>query len=111
MPNKEVFDVLRAYYYEYPHLMSNRMMNEVKISSFGSKELVEAIKVLKVVEVDDFESFYSYINWDHFLIFKVKNDYYFCDTELAPVYNEGSLLKILDYNLYLRKDKIDKLSK
>lgn len=105
------FKVLKDYYYQSPDLMSNNLIAEVKLSHFKDKDLIEDIKALNVIELDNIESFYSYCNWDHFLIFKVENDYYFCYTELVPSFDKAALLKILDYNLYLRKDKIDRISK
>jgi hypothetical protein len=106
--NKEVFFELREHIFlkdVYKHI------NEVKISSLSNPNIVDEIKTLNVIKLDNLESFSSYINYDYFLIFKFKDDYYFCDTELFPSLGIFSLVKIVDYNLYLRKDKMKNLNK
>lgn len=83
---------------------------ECKLSSLENKDkIINEIKTLKIIEIDNLDEFYSYSNYDHFLIFKNKNEYYFCNTELIPAVNKESLLKITDFNHYLRKDKIKKI--
>lgn len=104
---KEIFSKLRECIFEKDN--SYKHINEVKISLLKSSNIVDEIKTLKVIELDDLESFLSYINYDYFLIFKFNDDYYFCDTELAPTLNIFSMLKLVDYKQYLRKDKIRKI--
>ncbi len=104
------FKALKDYYYQSPDSMSDNLIAEVKLSYFKDKQLIEDLKALDVIELDNIEGFYSYCNWNHFLIFKLENDYYFCYTELVPSFDKAALLKILDYNLYLRRDKINKIS-
>jgi len=85
-------------------------INEVKISSLKNINIVEEIKVLQIIELDSLNSFLSYVNYDHYLMFKFKDDFYFCDTELVPLLGIYSLIKIVDLNQYLRKDKISKIN-
>lgn len=104
---KEIFSPLRDCIYlkdTYKHI------NDVKISSFDDSFLIDEIKTLKVIELDNLESFTFYLNYDHFLIFKFENDYYFCDTELTPILGVYSMIKISDYSLYLRKDKLKNIN-
>lgn len=104
---KEIFAELRDEIYlkdTYKHI------NEAKLSSFKNILLIETLKTLRVIELDDLESFLSYVNYDHFLIFKYKDDFYYCDTELVPELGKYSMLKIIDYHLYLRKEKLNKIS-
>jgi len=85
-------------------------LNEIKLSSLTNKlKIINEFKSIKVIELDDLDTFESYVNYDHFLIFKNDNNYYFCDIELVPGLKKESLVKILDYNQYLRKDKIKKI--
>lgn len=104
---KEIFAELRDEIYlkdTYKHI------NEVNLSSFRNSLLIETIKTLRIIELDDLESFLSYVNYDHFLIFKHKDDYYYCDTELVPDLGIYSMLKLTDYHFYLRKEKLSKIS-
>jgi hypothetical protein len=106
--NKEVFFELREHLFlkdVYEHI------NEVNISSLSNPNIVDEIKSLKVIKLADLESFSSYSNYDYFLIFKFQDEYYFCDTELIPQFGMFSLLKILDFNMHLRKDKINNINK
>lgn len=104
---KEIFSELRDQLYL---IDTGGDINEVKISSLKNSNIINEIKTLQVIELDNLESFLSYVNYDHFLMFKFENDYYFCDTELTPSLQQYSLLKISDFNQHLRKDKIDKLN-
>jgi len=122
MPNnnskKENFSELRDYIFaqtaaELTSFGWQSVNNDhvVKISSLkNSKEIIEGIRTLKVIELDSLESFLSYLNYDHFLIFKFKNEYYFCDTILAPSLGLDSMIKISDFNQFFRKDKIKKIN-
>lgn len=101
---KEIFSELRECIYEKEH-----NINEVKISNLKTPNIVDEIRTLKVIEIDNLESSLLYTNYDYFLIFKHKDDYYFCDTELTPNLNIFSMLKLVDYKQYLRKDKIRKI--
>jgi hypothetical protein len=83
--------------------------NGIRLSSLKDDNLIEEIKTLKVIELDNLESFESYINYDHYLIFKLNECYYFCDTNLIPAIKFDCLIKINDYNQILRKDKIKKI--
>lgn len=86
-------------------------INDFRISSLDNYEkVVEEIKTLKVIELDDFKGFMSYINYDHFIIFKIKKNYYFCDIGLTPMLNIHSMIKISDYKHHLRKDKIKEIT-
>lgn len=83
-----------------------------KVSSLENyEEIVNEIKTLKIIEIDKIESFISFINYDHFLIFKLKNEFYFCNTELVPLLDKHSMLKISDFPHFLRKDKINQINK
>ena len=105
--NKEIFFEIREYILSiYDHIG----INEIKISSLLNPNILDEIKTLKIIKLDKLESFSSYINYDYFLIFKFKDDYYFCDTELFPSLGKFSLVKILDFNSCLRKDKIKNLN-
>lgn len=103
---KKVFLPLRDYIYLKD---SYKNINDVRLSSFNNLLLIKEVKSLKVIELDNLESFTFYLNYDHYLIFKYEDNYYFCDTELAIVLGINSMLKITDYSLYLRKDKIKKI--
>jgi len=89
----------------------NNNINEVKISSLLNPNIVDEIKTLKIIKLENLESFISYANYDYFLIFKFNDEYYYCDTELVPSLGVFSMIKILDFNLYLRKDKMENLIK
>lgn len=104
---KEIFSPLRDYMYLKD---TYKNINDVNLSSFGDSFLIDEIKTLKVIELDNLESFTFYINYDHFLIFKVDNDYYFCDTELTSIFGIFGLVKVSDYSLYLRKDKLKNIN-
>ena len=106
--NKEIFSELRDCIYLNPDI--NTEIKDVKISSLKNPLLIDTIKTLDVIELDDIESFLNYVNYDHYLIFKIKKKYYFCDTELVPSLGKYSMIIISDYNIYLRKDKINKIS-
>lgn len=98
---KEIFSELSDKIYQ--------QVSEVKISTLKNINILETIKTLQVIELDNLESFIFYLNYDHFLIFKFQGEFYFCDTELVPSYN--GLLKLSDFNYYLRKDKIHEINK
>ena len=102
---KELFAELR-------HNLYFNLSNELKLSTLKSKykdEIIDELKTLKIIELDDLQSFESYVNYDHYLIFKYDNQYYYCDTELVPGLKMESMIKIIDFNKYLRKDKIKKI--
>jgi hypothetical protein len=106
---KEIFSELRDKLYSQMFLpIGYNTPVGVKISILNHK-LIEEIKNLKVIELNNLEDFSLYVNYDHFLIFKFNNEFYFCDTALAPSLNIDSMIKIIDFNLYLRKDKIKKI--
>jgi len=83
---------------------------EVKISSLQNSKIADELKTLNVIELDSIESFLQYVNYDYFLMFKLNDDYYYCETALVPTFGNCSLIKLLDFNYYLRKDKIKKLN-
>ena len=83
---------------------------EIKLSTLKNPKIKEQIRTLKVIQLDNLESFYSYVNYDHYLIFKFKDEYYFCDTELVESLELSSLIKIVDYNQIMRKQKLDKIN-
>lgn len=101
---KEIFSKLRTQIY-----YRDTFNDGLRLSSLKDNNLIEEIKTLKVIELDNLESFESYMNYDHFLIFRLKDDYYFCDTSLIPGIGTECLIKIIDYNQILRKDKIKKI--
>lgn len=104
---REIFSELRDCVYIDD--IYNRI-NEVKISSLTNNQIIDELKNLKVIELKTkLEEFSSYINYDHYLIFKLNDDYYFCDTELVQSLDIYSMVKMIDYHLYLRKDKIKKI--
>lgn len=103
MHNKDIFDVIINAY------LVTDTSTEYKISSLNVS-LVNKLKALKVIKLDNLESFLSYLNYDYYLIFKFKNIYYFCDTALASARGITSLVKLINYNHFLRKDKILKIN-
>ena len=105
--NKEIFDEIRDIIYNNSENAID--ISDVKISSLKNLYIIDEIKNLKVIELDNLDDFMSYVNYDHYLIFKYNNYYYFCDTELASYLDKLSLIKITDFSLYLRKDKINKI--
>lgn len=98
---KEIFSELRDKLFQQE--------NDVKLSVLKNINVLETIKTLQVIELDNLKSFLSYINYDHFLIFKFNNEYYFCDTALVSS-NLNSMIKIIDFNQHLRKDKMKKIN-
>lgn len=100
---KEIFSELRDSLYENSNEYN---ISNIKISSLKNPKIIDEIKNLKIIELDNLEDFLSYVNYDHFMIFKHNNFYYFCDTGLSSYLGVLSLIKITDFNLYLRKDKI-----
>ena len=87
-------------------------INELKISKLNNyKKIIKEIKTFKVIEINNLESFFRYKSYGNFILFKYKHDYYFCDTELIPILKIKSLIKIIDYKVFLRKEKILKILK
>jgi len=105
--NKEIFCEIRDMIYKNSEKAIG--ISDVKISSLKNPHIIDDIKNIKIIELNNLADFMSYVNYDHYLIFKVDNFYYFCDTELASYLYNLSLIKISDFNLYLRKDKINKI--
>ena len=97
---KELFSELRSYYF---------LTKEIKLSVLRNTSIIDQIKILKVIELDNLENFESYKHYDNYLIFKCKENYYFCDTELISGLKEDSLIRIIDFNQHLRKDKLKKI--
>lgn len=93
----------------YLNDMQSNILSEIKISNLKTNFIVDEIKTLRVIELDNIESFLSYTNYDYFLIFKVKEEYYFCETESVKTYGVYGMIKLLDFNQYLRKDKMKKI--
>ena len=103
---KEVFSEVRNRIY----LKSlNSGLNDIKISTLKNSQIINEIKNLQVIELDDLKDFHSYINYDHYLMFKLNDEYYFCDTELYPSLREFCMIKIIDFNQLFRKEKIMKI--
>ena len=101
---KEVFSELRNMIFR-----RDTFENGIKLSSLKNSNIINEVKTLKVIELDDLDSFRSYESYDNYLMFKHKDDYYFCDTQLIPGLENESLIKIVDYKQYLRKDKMKKI--
>ena len=99
---KEIFSELRDLIYSE--------IKRVKISTLTNINIIDQLKYLKIIELDDFENIKLFTNYDHFLIFKNKDEYYFCDTELVPFFGAQSIIKLEDYNKYFRRDKINKIN-
>lgn len=103
---KEIFSELwRSSYYLDSYKDKDYVVTETKISN--SKKLIDELKTLKVIELDNLENFLNYLNFDYYLIFRCNDEFYFCDTQYASTYR--SLIKMLDYNQVLRKDKIKRI--
>ena len=102
---KEIFSELRSQIYQLDTFEVG-----VKLSSLNNIKIIDQIKALKVIELDNIESFVFYKNYDHYLMFKFNDEYYFCDFDLFPGIGEQCLIKLVDYNRYLRKDKINKIN-
>lgn len=81
----------------------------VKLSSFENEKLIEELKNLKLINIDKLEDFENYSNYDYFLIFKHDDEYYFCDTKMIPSLGTDSLIKLIDFKHFLRKDKLTKI--
>ena len=103
---KEIFSKLRDHIFLNAH---SEKMSEIKISSLENHEVIGELKTLKIIELDNLESFLDYVNYDHFLIFKFEDNYYFCDTEMVSQLGMHSISKIIDFNQHLRKDKLEKI--
>jgi hypothetical protein len=80
----------------------------VDIFSFNDEYLIHEIKNTRVINIDKIEDYLSYLSYDYYLIFKCDDEYYFTDTELSHKL-KGAIIKLLDYNLIFRKEKITKL--
>ena len=93
----------------YLNDMHSNILSEIKISKLKTPYIADEIKTLRVIVIDNIESFLSYTNYDYFLIFNVKEEYYFCETASAKTYGIYSMIKLLDFNQYLRKDKMKKI--
>ena len=100
--NKEIFSEIRDKLFE--------QAKDVKISSLKNTKILECLKTLKVIELYSLESFLAYVNYDHYLIFKYNDDYYFCDTELVSSLNSKCMIKISDFNQLFRKEKLNKIN-
>jgi len=109
---KEIFSEIRDILFELfdPEKIKFDQIDNVKLSSLKNPKIIEEVKTLKVIELGNLESFYTYANYDHFLIFKVKDDYYFCDTDLISSLNANSMVKMTDFHQIFRKDKINKIN-
>jgi len=85
----------------------NFSKSSVNLSSF-SKNVIDTIVNLIVVE--DETDLKKLKNYDYFLVLKNKAEYFFLDTSLvdtsAPF---NPLIKIENYSLYLRKEKLKKI--
>jgi len=104
---KEIFFEIRDIIYDNSENAID--ISDVKIYSLKTPHIIDEMKNLKIIELNNLDDFMSYVNYDHYLIFKFNNFYYFCDTELASYLDKLSLIKITDFSLYLRKDKINKI--
>ena len=71
------------------------------------EDVVSGLKSLRVIEVDNIAKDYiKYKSFDYFLLLKNNRDFYLLDTTKDGSYKP---LKINDFNIYLRKEKLDKL--
>lgn len=103
---KEIFSEIIDYIY-----LNVGTKNEIKLSLLKNDNIIEELKTLQIIEIDDLESCFSYLNYDHFLIFKLKDYFYFCDTDIVISLGVNSIIKMLDFNQYFRKDKIERIQK
>lgn len=103
---KEIFSEIINYIYS-----NIGAEDEIKLSLLKNDSIIEELKTLQIIEIDDLESCFSYLSYDHFLIFKLKDYFYFCDTDIVISLGVKSIIKMLDFNQYFRKDKIERIQK
>lgn len=84
----------------------NFSKSSVNLSSF-SKNVIDTIVNLIVVE--DETDLKKLKNYDYFLVLKNKSEYFFLDTSLVDTAPLNPLIKIENYSLYLRKEKLKKI--
>lgn len=104
--------------------LSSQIWSEQYVNLPFNDDIREVVSKLKVVEcslLSIFDDLKKLKNYDYFLILKVENSHYFFDTsrlhEMKPVdgwtaqieFYQPPLIKITNYNIYVRKDKLKKL--
>ena len=94
-------------------LISSEIFNKESLNlSFFSSEIIECVLSLKIIEVDNFlpETLEKYRYFDNFFILKIEQHYFFINTSYIDVYYPTlNPLKINDYNVHQRKDKLKKI--
>ena len=80
----------------------------VNLSSY-SREMIDAVVNLTVVENET--DLKKLKNYDYFLVVKKGDDYLFLDTSMVDTSGPlNPLIKLENYNLYLRKEKLKKIN-
>ena len=94
-------------------MISSEIFNKESLNlSFYDKDVVNSVLALRIIEDVDFstKTLEKYRYFDHFFILKINDDYYFINTNYIDVYYITlSPLKINDYNIYQRKDKLKQI--
>jgi hypothetical protein len=96
--------------------ISSESFNKSSLNlSFFNSDIIESILSLIIIEDDNFliETLEKYRYFDNFFVLKIDMDYYFVNTAYIDVYYTNSLppLKLNDYNIFQRKDKLKKIQK
>jgi len=85
--------------------------DSLNLSTFD-KDVIDCVLSLKIIEEADLstETLSKYRYFDSFLILKIDACYHFVNTSYIDIYySNKSPLKINDYNIFQRKDKLKKI--
>lgn len=85
----------------------------LNLSSFNS-DIINSILALNIIEVDDIslETLKNFRYFNKYFILLFNKEYYFINSSyIEAYYTEMNPLKILDYKILQRKDKIEKIEK
>ena len=97
----------------YLELMSSEIFNNESLNlSFFKREMIDDVLSLKIIEDHDvsLETLNKYKYFDHYFILKVGNNFYFVNSSyIDTYYNDVKPLKLNDYHVYQRKDKLKKI--
>ncbi len=90
-------------------ISSESFNNDSLNLSYFDRDVVESVLSLDIIEDVDLsvDTLNKYRYFDNFFILKVENEYYFVNTAYIDIYySNSSPLKINDYNIFQRKDKL-----
>lgn len=91
-------------------IFDNESLN---LSSFN-RDIINSVLSLNIIEVDDIslETLKNFRYFNKYFILLFKKEYYFINSSyIEAYYTEINPLKILDYKVLQRKDKLEKIEK